>query len=102
MADASDVWDSDDVLDYRSVEASVEVAALLSDLQDCGEALILERNGEALAAILPMNDLRLYEKLLRQEMDRVDVEAAEAAEREGGPRISLEELMAEQGIDPAA
>ena len=51
------------------------------------ERTIVSRRGKDLAAVIPMDDLRLLERLAQEEMDRIDIEDARAAlkeaEREG-------------------
>jgi prevent-host-death family protein len=57
------------------------------------ERTIVSRRGKDLAAVIPMDDLRLLERLAREEMDRLDLEDARAAlaEAEEKGTISLEE-----------
>ena len=43
------------------------------------DRFIVENRGKELAAIISMDDLRLYERLLGAQEDRRDVEAARAA-----------------------
>ena len=43
------------------------------------ERTIVSRRGKDLAAVIPMDDLRLLERLAREEMDRIDLEDARAA-----------------------
>ena len=44
-----------------------------------GERTIVSRRGKDLAAVIPIADLKLLEKLAREEMDRQDIEDAHAA-----------------------
>ena len=44
------------------------------------ERIILERRGEDLAVLLPLEDYRLLERLAEEYEDSMDAEAAEAAE----------------------
>lgn len=59
------------------------------------ERTIVSRRGKDLAAVIPMDDLRLLERLAREEMDRVDLEDARAAlaEAEEKGTIPLRELI---------
>ena len=43
------------------------------------ERTIVSRRGKDLAAVIPVEDLQLLERLAREEMDRLDVQAARAA-----------------------
>jgi prevent-host-death family protein len=63
------------------------------------ERTIVSRRGKDLAAVIPIDDLRLLERLAREEMDRIDIEEARAAlaEAEEKGTISLEDLMRELG-----
>ena len=44
-----------------------------------GERTIVSRRGKDLAAVIPIADLRLLERLSRKEQDRLDVKDARAA-----------------------
>ncbi len=46
------------------------------------ERTIVSRRGKDLAAVIPIDDLRLLERLAQEEMDRIDLEDARAALRE--------------------
>jgi prevent-host-death family protein len=63
------------------------------------ERTIVSRRGKDLAAVIPMDDLRLLERLGREEMDRIDLEDARAAlkEAKGKGTIPLRDLMRELG-----
>jgi len=63
------------------------------------ERTIVSRRGKDLAAIIPMDDLHLLERLAREEMDRIDLEDARAAlmEAEEKGTITLRDLMRELG-----
>ena len=63
------------------------------------ERTIVSRNGKDLAAVIPMEDLRLLDRLKKREMDRLDIEAAREALAERGQNISLRELMKELETD---
>jgi prevent-host-death family protein len=57
------------------------------------ERVVLTRRGKELAAVVPMEDLRLLEEL----EDRMDLEAARKALREPG-RIPWEKVKAQLGL----
>jgi prevent-host-death family protein len=61
---------------------------------------IVSRRGKDLAAVIPMEDLRLLERLAREEMDRVDLEDARAAlaEAEKKGTVPLEEARKRLGL----
>jgi prevent-host-death family protein len=61
------------------------------------ERMIVSRRGKDLAAVIPIEDLRLLERLAREEMDRLDIESARAALAEPGENIPLRDLMRELG-----
>ena len=46
------------------------------------ERTIVSRRGKDLAAVIPIDDLRLLERLAQEEMDRIDIEDARAALKE--------------------
>lgn len=62
------------------------------------ERTIVSRRGKDLAAVIPMEDLRLLERLAQEERDRMDVEAARAALAEPGENIPLERMKEELGL----
>lgn len=44
-----------------------------------GERVIVERRGKELAAVVSMEDLRLLERLIEEEEDRIDLEESRKA-----------------------
>lgn len=63
------------------------------------ERTIVSRRGKDLAAVIPIEDLRLLERLAREEMDRQDIRDAHAALKEARQKgtIPLRDLMRELG-----
>lgn len=63
------------------------------------ERTIVSRRGKDLAAVIPIEDLRLLERLAREETDRLDLEHARAALKEADEKgtIPLRRLMRELG-----
>ena len=61
------------------------------------ERTIVSRRGKDLAAVIPIEDLRLLERLAREEMDRIDIADALASLAEPGENIPLRDLMRELG-----
>jgi len=64
------------------------------------ERTIVSRRGKDLAAVIPIEDLHLLERLAREEMDRVDLEDARAAlaEAEEKGTVPLEEARKRLGL----
>ena len=64
------------------------------------ERTIVSRRGKDLAAVIPMEDLHLLERLAREEMDRIDIEDARAALKEAEEKgnIPLEEARKRLGL----
>lgn len=67
-------------------------------LKEWGEAVIVEHDGKRLAAIIPMDDLELYERLFAEEEDRLDREAADAARAEDEPPSPWEEVSSRLAV----
>lgn len=61
------------------------------------ERTIVSRRGKDLAAVIPIEDLRLLERLAREETDRTDLEDARTALKEAEEKgtISLRDLVRE-------
>jgi prevent-host-death family protein len=62
------------------------------------ERTIVSRRGKDLAAVIPIEDLRLLERLAREEMDRIDIEDALASLAEPGENIPLEQVRKRLGL----
>ena len=62
------------------------------------ERTIVSRRGKDLAAVIPIEDLRLLERLAEDEMDRIDLEDAHAALAEPGANIPLKQIKKELGL----
>ena len=89
----------DDPIPVRKVcDAPEEIKAALDSLPEYGEAVVIERDGEALGALIPMKDLALYQRLFFHREMELDIAAADAALAEGGEPIPLERLLEEFGI----
>jgi PHD/YefM family antitoxin component YafN of YafNO toxin-antitoxin module len=61
------------------------------------ERILLRRGREDVAAIMPIEDVRLLDMLIEEYEDRIDIEAARKALKDPGS-ISIEELKAELGL----
>lgn len=89
-------------LPTRSVhDDPASLSQAVDSLPECGEAVIVERDGKRVAAIIPMDDLELYQRLLSKEEDRIDIAAIEAARAEGGDSIPWEQIKAEWAAEVA-
>lgn len=64
------------------------------------ERTVVSRRGKDLAAVIPMDDLRLLERLAQKEIDRIDLEDARAALKEAEEKgtIPLEEAKKHLGL----
>jgi prevent-host-death family protein len=60
-------------------KARQEFPELLNRAAYAKERTIVSRRGKELAAVIPIEDLQLLERLAQEEMDRLDIEAARAA-----------------------
>ncbi len=58
-------------------EARDEFAEVINRVAYGGERVVIRRREKELAAVIPMEDLRLLERLIEQEEDRIDAEEAE-------------------------
>jgi prevent-host-death family protein len=63
------------------------------------ERTIVSRRGKDVAAVIPIDDLRLLERLAQEEVDRIDMEDARAALKEADQKgtIPLRDLIRELG-----
>ena len=59
-----------------------------------GERVVLKKHGKAVAAVVPIEDLRLIEQM----EDEEDVRAANKARKEKGPAIPLAEVRRRLGL----
>jgi prevent-host-death family protein len=61
---------------------------------------IVSRRGKDVAAVIPIDDLQLLERLAQEEMDRLDIEDARAALAEAKEKgtVSLEEARKRLGL----
>jgi prevent-host-death family protein len=65
-----------------------------------GKRTIVSHRGKEVAAIIPIEDLHLLDRLAREEMDRQDIEDAHAALKEAEEKgtIPLEEARKRLGL----
>ncbi len=76
-------------------EALSEAVAAMKDWDD---AVVVERDGKRVAAIISATDLELFMRLLWDKEMEQDIEAVERAKREGGKSIPWEQVKAELGL----
>lgn len=65
-----------------------------------GERAIIVRNGREAAALVRVEDLRLFLRLLGEAEDRADLAAAAAARSDDEPPLPLEQVLGEIGLGP--
>ena len=75
-------------------DARIEFSDIVNKVAFGGERITLHRHGKDVAAIVPVEDLRLIEML----EDKIDLEAARAALKEKAPSISWNRLKAQLGL----
>lgn len=81
-------------------KARTVMAEIVGRVMFGGERVILERNGKDVAAVVPMEDLRLMERLIEEEEDRIDLEEAQKAlsDPQNKKPISLEKVRKDLGL----
>jgi len=81
-------------------KAQEEFPEVVNRAASGGERTIVSRRGKDVAAVIPIEDLRLLERLAREEMDRIDIEEARAALKEAEEKgtIPLEEVRRRLGL----
>ena len=81
------------------VELRQSLAEILNRAEYQGERIIIHRRGKDVAAIISLEDLRLFEQLIEDAEDRLDVEAARAALAESEDRIPYADVRRRLGLD---
>lgn len=79
------------------VELRAALADVLNRAEYAGERIVVHRRGKDAAAIIPIEDLRLFERLLAEAEDREDVADARTALAELGGRIAYEDFRRRKG-----
>ncbi len=62
-----------------------------------GERVVIERRGKELAAVISIEDLRLLERLIEKEEDRIDLEESRKALADE-ERVSWREIKQSRGL----
>lgn len=81
-----------------ATDARVHFGELVRDVERSGEAVLVERNGQPVVAVLPVNELRRLQRVERGDDWRAVVRAAQDAFRpfrERGVRLNAAELIRE-------
>ena len=81
------------------VELRQSLAEVLNRAEYQGERIVIHRRGKDAAALIPIEDLKLLERLIEEAEDRLDVAAARAALAESDDRISYAEVRRRLGLD---
>jgi prevent-host-death family protein len=81
------------------VELRQSLAEILNRAEYQGERIIIHRRGKDVAAIVPLEDLKLLERLIEEVEDRLDVEAARVAMAESEDRIPYADVRRGLGLD---
>ena len=81
------------------VELKNSLGDVLNRAEYQGDRIIVHRRGKDAAALISMEDFRLFERLLEQAEDRADVAAARAALAESDERIPYAEVRRQLGLD---
>jgi prevent-host-death family protein len=80
------------------VELKNSLGDVLNRAEYRGERIIVHRRDKDAAAIIPIGDLRLLERLIAEAEDREDAEAARAALGESDERIPYSQARAKLGL----
>jgi len=76
-----------------------EFATILNRVADGEERIVLHRDGEPVAAVIPVEDLKLLERLIQEEEDRIDLARAERVLSDPNQEwIPWEQVKAEEGL----
>jgi prevent-host-death family protein len=107
VVDSYDLYQSHKLYERCNIMTRLNVSKVREEFPDVvnraaygNERTVISRRGKDLAAVIPMEDLRLLERLAQQEMDRLDIEDARAALKEAEEKgtISLEEAKKRLGL----
>ncbi|MEO6808630.1 MAG: type II toxin-antitoxin system Phd/YefM family antitoxin [Isosphaeraceae bacterium] len=80
------------------VELKQSLSDVLNRAESAGERIVIHHQGKDVAAIIPIADLRLLERLIEEAEDRIDAEAVQAALDESDERIPYAEVQRKLGL----
>jgi prevent-host-death family protein len=83
-------------------KARVLLADIVNKVAFGNERVILDRAGKDVAAVISIENLRLLERLVEEEEDRIDIEEAKRTLAEGGKAAPYEEVRKELGLTSRA
>jgi prevent-host-death family protein len=92
-------WGEDRTMRLNVVELRQSLAEILNRAEYQGERIIIHRRGKDVAAIVPLEDLKLLERLIEEVEDRLDVEAARVSMAESEDRIPYAEVRRRLGLE---
>jgi prevent-host-death family protein len=81
-----------------AAEARNQLSELINRAAYGRERIVLTRRGKQLAALVPMEDVELLERLVEELEDRLDVDTAKKRLAGAEGSVSLDELKAELGL----
>jgi prevent-host-death family protein len=81
------------------VELRQSLTEVLNRAEYQGERIIIHRRGKDVAAIVPLEDLKLLERLIEEAEDRLDVEAARVSMAESEDRIPYADVRRRLGLE---
>ena len=81
------------------VELRQSLADILNRVEYQGERIVVHRRGKDAAAMISIEDLKLFERLIEDAEDRLDAESAQAALAESDDRIPYAEVRRKLGLD---
>jgi prevent-host-death family protein len=87
------------VADLAVSAAQNEFATILNRVADGKERIVLHRDGQPVVAVIPVEDLKLLERLIEEEDDRIDLARAERVLSDPNQEwILWEQVKAEEGL----
>ena len=79
-------------------KAKGDFASVLERVASNGERIVLHRHGKNLAAIIPIKEQKLLERLIKKAEDRADLEEIRKSKSEPGEDIPYEKVRRELGL----
>lgn len=83
----------------NAVELRRQLSEVLDRAESRGQRVIVQRRGKDAAAIISIEDLKLLERLIEEEEDRIDLAAARASLAESEESAPLAEVRKRLGLD---